>query len=729
MPESIHQALGQPYDQAIFDRPWHLRQSPADQRSPGPPGKLISDIYIENGRQLLILGDPGSGKSHTLTQLARELLEQVETGMTKPIPVILNLSSFGTNRSTFSHLVLQQMSLQYGIDPDVTPALLNSGQLCLLLDGFDEVDSTLQDECITQINRFQQTHPVPLAVSSRSQDYEVLSTGLKIETAVLLQPLSDDQIMSYLTSSERQLLAVHGAIIAGDALSELAQWPLYLAMMTLAYRGFSPADLHPLTNNVEQRRNHLFQSYIQQTFNRPQNHAQASQIRRSIGRLVFLAQQQTQRRDTNFFLERLKPGRKPPIPHNLPERSKFAVITGLISGFLALAVVNMILGEASGLCGGLLVGLTIGLIARVDIRSIFNTGLRLPTSQDLTNFTRSGLGTGLIFGFTFGLFFWLYSAAYSMLYYELPPSVFAELPFSLLVGLVIGIIAGLLRMVNQEPVAGPILRLPTRHDIPGIIIQGLFFSLIYWLITGSRYHSNFRLPISLSGGFLAALLALINITPIGNLTWRSIGKKLVSLVLSNLGLALVFGLCIEVVGGLLFIRDVEGFFAIVLTLTLGTLAFYERLTLPAPSIARKRPGQDIGRSGCLAIINSLVMMLYCGVIGTLFGLIWGTLVLDEIYAEIYGLVIGLVVGVLAGLILGIVTGVYFYGGNTFLRYYLSRFFLSSKRQLPYRLRPFLDDMVGRLLLQRTGPSYRFIHPTLQTYFATLSEAEIEEISR
>jgi hypothetical protein len=123
------------------------------------------------------------------------------------------------------------------------------------------------------------------------------------------------------------------------------------------------------------------------------------------------------------------------------------------------------------------------------------------------------------------------------------------------------------------------------------------------------------------------------------------------------------------------------------------------------------------------------MMLYCGVIGTLFGLFWGTLVLDEIYAEIYGLVIGLVVGVLAGLILGIVTGVYFYGGNTFLRYYLSRFFLSSKRQLPYRLRPFLDDMVGRLLLQRTGPSYRFIHPTLQTYFATLSEAEIEEISR
>jgi hypothetical protein len=103
------------------------------------------------------------------------------------------------------------------------------------------------------------------------------------------------------------------------------------------------------------------------------------------------------------------------------------------------------------------------------------------------------------------------------------------------------------------------------------------------------------------------------------------------------------------------------------------------------------------------------------------------LVIDEIYADIYGLVIGLVVGGLAGLILGIVTGVYIYDGNTFLRYHLSRFVLSNTGQLPYRLRPFLDDMVGRLLLQRTGPSYRFIHPTLQTYFSALTETKIEKM--
>jgi hypothetical protein len=38
-------------------------------------------------------------------------------------------------------------------------------------------------------------------------------------------------------------------------------------------------------------------------------------------------------------------------------------------------------------------------------------------------------------------------------------------------------------------------------------------------------------------------------------------------------------------------------------------------------------------------------------------------------------------------------------------------------------------MVGRIILQRTGPSYRFIHRTLQEHFAALTEGEIEALAR
>jgi hypothetical protein len=38
-------------------------------------------------------------------------------------------------------------------------------------------------------------------------------------------------------------------------------------------------------------------------------------------------------------------------------------------------------------------------------------------------------------------------------------------------------------------------------------------------------------------------------------------------------------------------------------------------------------------------------------------------------------------------------------------------------------------MTGRILLQRTGPSYRFIHRTLQEHFTALTEADIDQLAQ
>ena len=52
-----------------------------------------TDIYnqIGDGKTLLILGDPGSGKTITLLQLAEKLVNQTKRDLTKPIPVVFNL--------------------------------------------------------------------------------------------------------------------------------------------------------------------------------------------------------------------------------------------------------------------------------------------------------------------------------------------------------------------------------------------------------------------------------------------------------------------------------------------------------------------------------------------------------------------------------------------------------------------------------------------------------------
>ena len=81
-----------------------------------------------------------------------------------------------------------------------------------------------------------------------------------------LQPLTPEQIDRYLAGMGDELVAVRDALQHDPALQELAQSPLMLSIMTLAYRGASAQDLAPGT--PEARRKHLLDAYVRQMFKR-----------------------------------------------------------------------------------------------------------------------------------------------------------------------------------------------------------------------------------------------------------------------------------------------------------------------------------------------------------------------------------------------------------------------------------------------------------------------------
>ena len=60
---------------------------------------------ISDGKTLLILGNPGSGKTIALLQLAERLIKQTQQDMTKPIPVVFNLSSWREKTATTRRMV------------------------------------------------------------------------------------------------------------------------------------------------------------------------------------------------------------------------------------------------------------------------------------------------------------------------------------------------------------------------------------------------------------------------------------------------------------------------------------------------------------------------------------------------------------------------------------------------------------------------------------------------
>lgn len=59
------------------------------------------------------------------------------------------------------------------------------------------------------------------------------------------------------------------------------------------------------------------------------------------------------------------------------------------------------------------------------------------------------------------------------------------------------------------------------------------------------------------------------------------------------------------------------------------------------------------------------------------------------------------------------------GGEAYLRHYALRFVLAGSGKIPYLYANFLNYCTERLLLQRVGGRFRFLHRTLQEHFAAM----------
>ena len=134
---------------------------------------------------------------------------------------------------------------------------------------------------------------------------------------------------------------------------------------------------------------------------------------------------------------------------------------------------------------------------------------------------------------------------------------------------------------------------------------------------------------------------------------------------------------------------------------------------------RLKPDQGIHTSGWNALRLGLVFFLVVGVVVGLDVGLFGGRVLGLVGGRGSGLFGGLVFGLLSGLFFGLGGGLFF-GGAAYFKHYLLRLFLAHSRALPWRAIPFLEEAQVCILLQRVGGGYRFIHPLLQEYFASLT---------
>src|SRR5215813_8066528 len=363
------------------EHPWEQILELPDQTSRRlRPGELIGELFSEVGRSLLILGGPGSGKTITLLVLARELIGCAEGDPVQPIPVVFNLSSWTDPRQNLLDWLIAELLAKYQVPKRIGSRWLEANWIVPLLDGLDEVMTANQSACVEAINAYVQTQGAPgLAVCSRLKEYTDLPVRLHVTGAICLQPLPPEQVKGYVARSGDALSGLSAVLDKDQALLTLAETPLMLDVMSMAYRDLPAEELSSdLLNTEKERRSHLFDTYIDKMFIRKGKGAQEYAREQTLGWLSWLASGMQQHGQTVFLIEQLQPSwlakRAQRVLYMLGSRMVVGLTFGVILGLMFALGNNLVNGESlnlvyqlffgliSGLIGGLIFGSVIGLL-------------------------------------------------------------------------------------------------------------------------------------------------------------------------------------------------------------------------------------------------------------------------------------------------------------------------------------------------------------------------------
>ncbi len=490
-----------------------------------PIEKDMPTLFAEYG-SLLILGEPGSGKTMTLLQLAEFLLNEAEHNTQLPTPVILNLSSWASNQTNFTDWLVEELLLQYQLPRNIGKDLVSHNKLSYLLDGLDEVAEEARLHCVTAINNFQAAHVASIAVCSRVSEYEALKEKLNLGMAVRILPLNKEQVAEFLQRPEIGLQKLYQLWQTDEVFEELTRSLLFLSVITFAFKGNESSRDH-FNQNITQQdwQTYLYQYYVSRMFeHRPLKKFGDYDEQQAVHWLTNLAYGMKSNDLSVFYIERLQPTWLKELNLNFRFSWVSGAVFGLIISLVCTAGISLLGGVRDGLTAGLVVGLLAAVIVSRDTarRSI---GLfeeliwSPPPSKELFNEVKRGLGFGLagglgggILGGVVGILTGLQNGVLNIL----PGS---SIGFGLIVGAIFGLSVGLGNGFNacigvRENTQPPIPNLGIRNSFFSSVRMSVIYGLIFGLIFGTL---GWFVALLSEGSQLFALLFGITLGGVGGI--------------------------------------------------------------------------------------------------------------------------------------------------------------------------------------------------------------------
>jgi nucleoside phosphorylase len=163
--------------------------------------------------RLVILGDPGAGKTTAVIRLVLDLVtEPADLDDRRPVPVLLSIGSWQPDRYDLHRWLHDALCADYpalsGSAPDgrtIAAALLDEGWILPVLDGLDEMPARSRPVAVDAVNAALHQGD-PLVLTCRTAEYQAVVSQSDVVTAaavIQLLPLTPEVLAAYLPRTAR----------------------------------------------------------------------------------------------------------------------------------------------------------------------------------------------------------------------------------------------------------------------------------------------------------------------------------------------------------------------------------------------------------------------------------------------------------------------------------------------------------------------------------------------
>jgi hypothetical protein len=676
-------------------------------------------------RRLVVLGQPGAGKTMLLIQLLQGLLDNREPG--DAVPVLVSLASWRPKIENLHTWLYRRLSIDYPILRARVPgqkisygrALLDEHKILLLLDGLDEIPAEDRPNAIRLINEALKDHPEGLVVTCRRDEYlEAAGTAagqltrravvLRGAAGILLQPLQPDDVAEYLRYGGQNMqdradwAPVTSKLGPGTVVGQVLNTPLNVTLAHAIYNDpdwqrregqvLRPADLLAYPT-AQKMKDHLYETFIQAAYRPDEDTQEPREMRR----------------------QREKHEKPPAKPPELERAQRWLIFLAQKDGLTWWNLRHSV--------GRWFAPVVIGLICGIAAAIAAGTGAHVGVGIGIN------LGAGMIAGLAFGLPFRFLGREPG------PDSTGAGQPVGAddgksgkaddikpirgvsggFVGAIFGgLAAGIASSHGFGHTASPVSGLPVALGV-GLGV-GASTTFIGGLVGG------------LVGGFTAGAV-------------EGVGTGMPAAIVNGIGIALVVAVIVRYVGrdtpaaerrwawqmgvpGGLIVGGAVGFIvgfkeSPVIGLILG-LAVGATAAWPTGLLGIKVGSQEIASPGAALSRDARAFWttaLSAGVAAAAFAFVGdGMASIFEVNAKFsFPLLLkdGVGVGVSAGIVVGFVFGAYHATSPSFV---VARVWLWVRRELPWGFMAFLADAhAERGVLRENGAVYEFRHQEIKEF--------------